>query len=175
MTTITELAVRTRKDASEVVQRHKKRASFQLYTVLASCLELCERCDQHPIERIELERLFESQPHEGNRRYVESGSDIYVLVCRFVFAGTHRTNAIRYSQALREAVKLQIRSGELEQRLRQNGGINALYFRRPLTIESVSTKTLRLARSITVPRGRPFTLTLQWTAENTFQVQEVKV
>ena len=170
MISVTDLALKARGQASEVVIRHKKRASFQLYSVLAPCLELCERCERDPAERAELERLFAAQPREGNRRYVERGSDIYVLVCRFVFAGTDRSNAMRYSQALREAAKLQIRSGELEAWLGKNGGVNALYFRRPLTTRSVSTKTIRLARSITIPRDRGFTVTLLWSQDNTFRV-----
>lgn len=171
MTSISELALQTRQSASEVVARHKKKASFRLYAVLAPCLELCERCGRDPAERAELESLFARQPKgERNRRYVEKGSDIYQLVCRFVFCGTNLTNATRYAQALQQATDMQIRSPELEGWLRENGGVNALYFRRPLRYRSSTARTLRLASSITFPRDRDFTLTLRWTNDNAFKV-----
>lgn len=169
---VTALAMDARQSAADVVARHKKLASFRLYAVLAPCLEICERCQANPAEMAEIESLFRQQPHDGNRRYVEAGSDIFVLVCRFVFAGTNRTNAMRYSQCLREAVKLGLTSADLEAWLRQNGGVNALYFRRPLASATSSARTLRLARSITFPRDKPFTLTLQWATDNAFRVLE---
>lgn len=172
-TSISELALSTRQGAAEVVARHKKLASFRLYAILAPCLELCERCERDPSERAELDRLFAEQPKgDQNRRYIERGSDIYVLVCRFVFAGTNRTNAIRYAQSLREAAKLQIRSSELEAWLRKNGGVNALYFRRPLAAKTSSARTLRLTSSIVFPRDAKFTLVLQWQQDNCFRVLE---
>lgn len=167
---VTSLAMDARQAAAEVVVRHKKHASFRLYAVLAPCLEICERCQANPADLAEIEALFRQQSHEGNRRYVERGSDIFVLVCRFVFSGTNRTNAIRYSQCLREAVKLGVAANDLEAWLRANGGVNALYFRRPLASETSSARTLRLARSITFPRDKPFTLTLQWGTDNAFRV-----
>lgn len=168
---ISELALLTRQGAGEVVARHKKLASFRLYAILAPCLELCERCERDPSERHELDKLFAEQPKgDRNRHYIEKGSDIYVLVCRFVFAGTNRTNAIRYSQSLREAAKMQISSAEIEAWLRKNGGVNALYFRRPLEAKTSSARTLRLANSIVFPRDGDFTLTLRWSQDNTFKV-----
>lgn len=171
MPSVTDLAIQTRQNAADVVARHKKLASYRLYAILAPTLEVCERCERDPKERAEIDRLFAEQPlGDQNRRYVESGSDIYVLVCRFVFAGTNRSNAIRYAQALREAAKLQIGSGELDGWLRKNGGVAALYFRRPLASRTSSTRTLRLDRSITFPRDKPFTITLRWGTDNAFCV-----
>lgn len=175
MTSVTDLALQTRQNAADVVARHKKLASYRLYAILAPTMEVCERCERNPQERAEIDRLFASQPRgDQNRRYVERGSDIYVLVCRFVFAGTNRSNAIRYAQALREAAKLQIGSGELDEWLRKNGGVAALYFRRPLESRSSSTRTLRLDRSITFPRDKMFVITLQWGTENAFRVIELE-
>lgn len=171
---VTTLAMDARQSAADVVARHKKQASFRLYAVLAPCLEICERCTRNPADIAEIEALFRQQPHDGSRRYVEAGSDIFVLVCRFVFSGTNRSNAIRYSQCLREAVKLGIASEDLAAWLRHNGGVNALYFRRPLASSTSTARTLRLARSITFPRDKPFTLTLQWGTENAFRVLDGK-
>ena len=176
MTDILDLALQARRDAALVVDRHtnpnQKTASITLYGVLASCLELCERCDNDAAERAALEKLFAEQPKTGNRRYVEKGSDIYVFVCRFVFTSTDRTNAIRYASALREAAKSQIHRSNLFSYLKKNGGVRALYFRRPLAARSVRTKTLHLAEQIEVSRDKPFTVTLSWRQDNIFDVVE---
>lgn len=180
MTDILAMAMKARKDASLVVDRHtnpsQKAASVALYGVLASCLELCERCDRAPEDRAAMERLFNEQPKIGNRRYVEKGSDIYVFVCRFVFTETDRTNAIRYASALREAAKMQINSSDLFDHLKNNGGVNSLYFRRPLDTRLVKTKCLRLAEQIEFSRDQPFTITLMWQDDNSFAIvrQEMK-
>lgn len=168
--TISELARAARTFAGEVVVRHKKKASFRLYEVLASCMQICERSDLDPADRAELEQLVSDQPKDGNRRYVEKGSSIYLLVCRYVFAGSNLTNCARYSQALNEAAKMQIGSETIAKWMRENGGVNALYFKRPLDQTTVSMKTLRLAQSVTVSRGQAFDLRLRWKNDNTFEV-----
>jgi hypothetical protein len=171
---IAEFAFRVRADAASVVDRHsnpnQKAASLALYGVLASCMALCGRCERDASERAELERLFAEQPKAGNRRYVEKSSDVYVRVCRFVFTETDRTNAMRYSQALREAAKLQLNSKTLAGWTRDNGGVNALYFRRPLDARSVKTSALRLAEQIEFSRDRPFAIKLRWRHDNSFDV-----
>jgi hypothetical protein len=178
MTDIITLAMRARRDAGLVVDRHtnpsQKAASLALYGVMATCMELCERCDRDPAEQAQLERLFGEQPRSGNRRYVEKGSDIYVLVCRFVFTETDRTNAMRYASALREAGKMQIASSQLSDWMKENGGVNALYFRRPLDTRQVKTKCLRLAKQIQFSRDTPLSLTLRWRDDNTFDVWEAR-
>lgn len=174
MTPIVDLALQARRDAATVVDRHvnpsQKQASLALYDVLAPCLELCERCERDANEQAELERLFADQPRQGNRRYVEKASDIYVLVCRFVFTETDRTNAMRYACALREAGRRQIGSTDLADWLRSNGGVNALYFSRPLDTRVVGSKTLHLHSRISFSRDEPFTLTLRWRTDNRFDV-----
>lgn len=172
---ISNLARQTREDAEEVTQRHKKLSSFRLYAVLAPCMELCERCERDPAERAELDRLFAEQPKEGNRRYVEKGSNIYQAVCRYVFHNTDGTNTNRYAQALNEAAKLQISSRDLEDWLKENGGVNALYFRRPLSVRVTELKVLRLNRSVTFSRDTPLRLVLQWQTDNTFKIIEEEI
>lgn len=171
---ITDLAMNARAAAAVVVDRHvnpsQKQASLALYGVMAKCMELCERAERDETEREEIYRLFADQPKQGNRRYVERGSDTYVLVCRFVFTETDRTNAMRYASALREAAKLQLNSKTIAEWLKTEGGINALYFRRPLDARCVKTKALRLAEQIEFSRDEPFTLTLSWQDDNTFAV-----
>lgn len=174
MTNITQLAIQARRDAALVIDRHtnpsQKAASLALYGVLASCMELSERCHRDPAERAELEKLFGEQPKAGNRRYVEKTSDVFVLVCRFVFTETDRTNAMRYASALRQAAELQIASSDLLDWMKANGGVNALYFRRPLDARNIKTKCLRLAEQIEFSRDEPFTLTLSWRNDNTFAI-----
>lgn len=174
MSSVTELAMKARDSAALVVDRHvnpsQKAASLALYRVMADCKALCERCEANREDMAELQRLFAQQPKAGNRRYVEKGSDVYVYVCRYVFTETDRTNAMRYAAALREASKLQVSSGDLFEWMKKNGGVNALYFRRPLDARSVKTKCLRLAEQIEISRDKEFTLTLKWRDDNSFEV-----
>lgn len=159
-----------RSAAGEVTVRHKKHASYRLYSVLSKCMSVIEKCERDPAEYHAVEQAFIAQPHDGNRRFVEKGErQIFILVCRYVFDGTNRANSIRYAQALEQAAKLQINSGKLETWMRDNGGVNALYYRRKLK-PMASAKTLRLDKSIEFPRDKPFTLTLEWSEGNVFKV-----
>lgn len=172
MSTITELVNAVRIEADEVTNRHKKLASFRLYAVLAQVKEVCERAERDPAERAELDSLLREQPHDGNRRYAEKGSDVHTLVCRYVFHGSpNRANLYRYAEALRQADLAQIGSDRLEQWLRTNGGVNGLYFRREVVKKPASLRVLRLLSPVTFPRdGSAFTLTLRWTDQNAFEV-----
>jgi hypothetical protein len=151
----------------------KRHSSFELYDLLAGCMRVAERCQRDWRARAELEQFFLSQPAVG-RRYVEKGSDEFVLVCRTVFPtgsrAAERSNASRYAHCLREAAKRQIPSSELSRVLRSEGGLNALYMARPLTRTTVSTKCLNLTESVTVPKAGSFTLTLRRTADNRYEV-----
>lgn len=168
---ISDLAAAVREQATEITSRHKKQASFRLYAVLAQVMEVCERAERDPAERGELDRLLREQPHEGNRRFVEKGSDIYTLVCRYVFHGTpNRANLYRYAEALRQAFQIQVGSDTLAQWLGTNGGINALYFRREVVKKPARLRVLRLLEPIEFPRDKEFVLTLRWTDQNAFQV-----
>jgi hypothetical protein len=170
---IEALAFETKEDAASIVLRHKKHASFKLYDVLAPCLEMCERCDASTDERETLNAfLAESIMVEGKKRYVERKSDIYTRVCRYVFSTSNYTNICRYAHCLREAVKLDIKSPDIAKYMRENGGVNGLYFRRPINLAIVRTSTFRLTKPVEIYRDREFTLTLRWTKENRFEVIE---
>jgi hypothetical protein len=54
--------------------------------------------------------------------------------------------------------------------MKKNGGINALYLRRPLSRTTVLTKCLRLLEQIDVPKSGQFTLTLERMPENAYRV-----
>ena len=157
--------------AQEVTQRHKKQASFRLYGVLADTLAIVERADRDPTDRERLNARLIEQPHAGNRRYVERGSGLCTLVCRYVFHGSpNRANLYRYAEALRQAQTLQLNSENLVSWLKANGGVNALYFRRPIEPRSASLRVLRLLTPVSFPKDADFTLTLRWTDQNAFRV-----
>jgi hypothetical protein len=152
----------------------KRHSSFELYDLLQKCMALAIRC-RDPREFEALENAIREQPSEGKGRWVLRTSDEYLLVCRYVFPRSGHgkgelSNASRYASCLRQAAQRQIRSSELAAWLRENGGINALFLRRPLKRRSVCTKVLHLTESIEVPKDREFTLTLRRTPENTFEV-----
>lgn len=165
---ITAQLADARASADDVVKRHGvKNASLKLYDVLAQCLSVVERCNESVVDYEELVLLFKQMPpDDGNkRRYIEQDSDAYQLVCRYVFAGSSLSNCTRYAQALREAGKLRISSFELKPWLRRNGGVVALYFRRPLDARSSTTKAFHLRASIAYPRDKDFSVTLRWNKE----------
>lgn len=66
--------------------------------------------------------------------------------------------------------KRQLKPENLPQFLRTQGGLNALYLRRPLTRTSVRTKVLHLTESVEIPKDGEITLALKRTPENTFEV-----
>jgi hypothetical protein len=166
VSTIVERAETLREQAGAI----KRYSDLTLYRILSGVLELCEA---NPIEQEELRRAYADKPlPEGkNRTYVEKGSDIYQLACRYIFHGAeHRANVNRYAIALRRATERQLRSHDLIAWLAGNGGINALYVTRPLDREVVKTKCLRLDVPITVTKGQEFTLRLIRTPENSYRV-----
>lgn len=168
---IIELAHECREAAETVLRRHQKLASFDLYRVLAKCMELCDACRSSNTAQDELRGLIAAAAPTGNRVYVEHGSDEFTLCCRYVFHGdTSRANVCRYAHALREARKLGLTPGELFAWLAGNGGVNALYLRRPLTAATASAKVLRLDRSVTFPKNGRFVLVLERGADNVFTV-----
>lgn len=172
---IGEAAEQAKTAAAIVVDRHvnptRQHVAQALYSVLGNCLKLVKRIQMDAYAYAELKKMFLAQPHTNVKgRWLEKGSDAFVLVCRYVFTETDRTNAMRYAQALREADKLQIAADDLAGWLKRNGGVNALYMRRPLNDIPVQTKTLRLTRSILFKRTEPFTVTLQWNTHNAFRV-----
>ena len=163
--------VRAIAEAGPIGKRH---SSFELYGLLAECMKLTERCIANPDDEKKIRGLVVQRPR-GNRTYVEKGSDAYILVCRFVFsnlrsAKTERSNASRYAMALREASKHGLTSKTLAAHLSKNGGVNALFLRRPLERGDVITKCLVLVDTIRVKKGCPFTIKLQRTDDNRYAV-----
>lgn len=173
---IVKMAIEARQSASLVVDRHvnpgKTKASKALYKVLADCMAIAERCEKDPNDYAKIRKLFDQQPKEGVRRYIEKSNDIFGLVSRFVFTDSDRTNAARYAACLRVAKSEAIASDKLAEYMWNNGGVNALYFRRKLDVRLVRTKCLRLDRQIVIDRDRPLTITLQWRDDNSFIVIE---
>lgn len=174
MTEIAALAKECRAAARAVISRHQKLASLDLYRVLSRTMALCEAASLSNSAQDDLRDLIAAEPGERNRAYVERGSDIYTLACRYVFMGDESAaNICRYAHALREAEKLGVHSAELFDRLRDQGGVNALYLRRPLKAQFASAKMLRLDRSVCFPKHGSFTLSLRRSADNVFTVLEV--
>lgn len=161
-------------EADAATALHARNGRQALYDALGTCAVICRVCSFDSQKYDELRTLIAAQPRGGdqNRRYVERGSDVFTRVCRYVFVNTNYTNVCRYAHTLREAEKAQIAPGDLSDWLQSNGGVNALYYRRPLHEEEVATKVLRLTRKIVFPRHDEFTLTLRWTSENTFEPLE---
>jgi hypothetical protein len=175
MSALSDLVARACQSADIATSLHAGNAREALYDALGASAVICRVCSFDEAQFEELRALIAAQPRgdDKNRRYVERGSDVYTRVCRYVFTGTNYTNTCRYAHTLREAEKAQIKPDDLAGWLAKNGGVNALYYRRPLHDEEVATKTLRLTRKIVFPRHSDFTLTLRWTNQNTFEPIEV--
>lgn len=181
VTSILDDALRLRGTA-EAGPIGKRQSSAELYSVLAGCLRLVERCALNPGELEELRFActetpwrVRQYPGERHRSYVERGSDAYIVVCRFVFGGlksaaAERSNASRYAQALRMATRRGITSEGLAVHLWHSGGVNALFLSRPLEAKSVTTKCIRLDRPVTFPKHAAVTLTLRRMADGAFEV-----
>jgi len=170
---VVAMARACREAAEAVIRRHQKLASLDLYRVLTQSLELCEAALATNSGQDELRQLVAADAETGRRRYVERGSDVYTTACRFVFSGDEcHANMCRYAHALREASRLGLTSATLFEHLKSEGGVNALYLRRPLSALTKTLKIVQLDRSITVPKSGRFTLTLERAPNNVFAVIE---
>ena len=159
-----------------------RRKDGALYDFLSECLGICEHVsanNQEPelreIFRISVDvkspelwgkGLGRTAGNQGKgRRYAEAGSDVFVLVMRYVMGGEAESNIrvgrSRYAFALREAFKRKISAVQLKQWLTDNGGVNTLYKSRPQTTEVRKTSTLTLNAPIVVPTATNFTVTLR--------------
>ena len=168
--TLADFASRLRERAGRIVANRQSDAT--LYSVLVGCMELAERCST-PEDEQTLRKLAGELPLPASkkRHYIEKGSDIYQLVSRYIFHGdVSSANINRYAICLRQAAQRQINSAALGEWLANNGGVNALYLRRPLLRTTVLTKCLRLTSQIEAPKDKPFTLTLRRTPENEYEV-----
>ena len=152
----------------------QRRRDIDLYAMLAETLAVCERVEAEGLEDALREDIAQRDRDGRNRTYVERNSDVYVLVGRFVFEPElNRAASWRYSATLREAAKAGLRSGELADWLRENGGINALFRARPVAARTARTKTLHLNAQVEVPKGRPFQIRLQRDKKGFFDVLEI--
>lgn len=157
-----------------------RRKDGRLYAVLAECLSIAEDVIRHGqiTELREALRVSVNVRGHGNagrgRRYAEAGSDAFVLVARAVLEGVDNRNSVyRYAATLREAARRGIAACDLAEWLARNGGVNSLFRRRPVVARTMSTRTLHLNAPVEVPKGRPFTITLQGDGRGFFDVLDV--
>ena len=157
-----------------VMGRHKQRATDELYRVLTDCLQIAEICLDDAEEWRVLDCLIKELPTlpGKNRSYVESSSDVYQRVCRFMFHGEeHTANTNRYAHCLREAARRGIDSKKLLWELR-NGGVNKFFLKRPgarVNVE-VTTKCLHLNKTITHGKNMKFMLQLRREEDGVYTV-----
>jgi hypothetical protein len=151
-----------------------RRKDAALYALLAECLSICEWVGQEKQEaqlRQHLTARLRAGHTTGRARYVEKASDVYTVVCRYALGEWDtRTNYTRYAVALREAAKRQVKSERLADYLREAGGIMALFNGRPNPERWLTSRTLHLNQSVTVPKDAIFTLTLRRDAKGFFNV-----
>ena len=161
-----------------------RRTDAALYATLAECLGICEDVIRDGLEKdlrgaVRVSVDFRNPELKGRsnsnngrgRRYAETGSDAFILVCRYVLAGRDNRNSYyRYATTLREAAKRQIGSGSLVAWLTENGGVRALYLRRPGLEETMERRTLHLNSPVTFLKSAPFNLTLKYDGKGFFDV-----
>lgn len=168
-----------------------RRKDGALYDFLSECLGICEYVSANNQEP-ELREIFRISVDVKNpelwgkglgraignqgkgRRYAEAGSDVFVLVMRYVMGGETESNIrvgrSRYAFALREAFKRKILAAQLKQWLIDNGGVNTLYKGRPQTAETRKTSSLTLNTPIVAPTNADFTVTLRMDHRGFFNV-----
>jgi hypothetical protein len=166
-----------------------RRKDGKLYALLATCLAICEdiaanqrEADLREVFRVSIDarnpEVWGRGRAAGNngrgRRYANQSSDTYVLVMRYVLDDEDsRGNRSRYASALREAVRQGATSQTLVQWLTENGGINTLFRARPVAASHVTTKTLTLNQSVTLPKNGTVVLRLKMDHRGFFDVQQV--
>lgn len=149
----------------------KRRKDTDLYRLLAECLALCEQAERDNLTEALRASIAEKPAVGRNRVYAERGSDIYLIVGRYVFEPeVNPAAAWRYSATMREAAKRQISSASLAGWLASQGGINALFRARPVAARTARTKTLHLNDAVEVPKDAPFTITLRRDGRGFFDV-----
>lgn len=152
-----------------------RQSQSDLYAVLANTLGLCEQCEADGLTDAFKAEVIARGREGGRRSYFEANADVYLIVGRFCFSDGSadygsRGNAWRYTATLREAHKRQIKSDGLASWLEGNGGINALFQRRPVDARTMTRKTLHLTSPITIEKGKPFTITLCSNGDGFFDV-----
>lgn len=154
--------------------KFKRGSDIKLYRVLVECMALCERCrDASDIEEIRTAFAMRGVAEGQNRTYIEKQSDVYQVVCRYVFhGGPSHANMCRYAIALRQAASRQITSETLMEQLVKNGGVNALFLRRAVDKPDIETKCLRLTSRVRAPKHGAFCVWLKYNHEGAFDVVE---
>ena len=163
-------AVRDRAMTKGLPVRRKDRA---LYGVLAECLSVCEEVLRDGLGA-ELRDAITNETGvkygTGSRR-VKPTSDVYNLVCRYVFGDREDYSSLgKYAQTLRAAAQRQIGSSELEQWLCDNGGARALYLTIKVPRTDMTRVTLNLNTPVTFPKDEAFTLVLRYDGKGFFDV-----
>jgi len=162
-----------------VASRVVRQSQVDLYAALANALGLCEACEAEGLTDALRQEVIARGQEGGKRSYFEQSADVYLIVGRLIFSDGYgkygsRCNAWRYTATMREAHKRQIRSAGLVEWLSANGGVNALYNRRPVQARTMTRRTLHLTSPVTIEKGKPFTLTLVSNSEGFFDVVGVK-
>ncbi len=145
-----------------------------LYAALGACLTLCTDIRLGCREAEVRAALAAKAKGARNRTFAETETDVHVLLCRYIFEheGESRHAAWRYGASLKEAARRQISGADLPEWLAANGGLRTLFLARPVVARSLSTKTLHLTSAVTVAKDAPFTVTLRYTGQGTFDVVE---
>lgn len=163
-------AVRDRAKGGGLPVRRKDRA---LYGVLADCLGLCEEVLRDGLGA-ELRDAITNETgvkHGTGSRRVRPTTDVYTLVCRYVFGDREDHSSLgKYAQTLRAAAQRQIAASSLEQWLCDNGGARALYLTIKVPKSDMTRVTLNLSSPITFPKDEAFTLVLKYDGKGFFDV-----
>jgi hypothetical protein len=151
-----------------------RRKDKELYLLLGKCLTLCNKVVQEGNEN-NLRNVIRarSSGHNARRRYIETRTDIYLIVCRYVFdkhTSGSRNKAWRYACVLREAKKHQIEAGALPRWLSVNNGMNTLFQARRPNPQEYQTSIIRLTSPITIRANTSITLTIQEFAYGSFNL-----
>ena len=138
-----------------------RRTDGALYALLADLLAIIEDVERDKLQDELRSAVKLSGVGAIGRKYVERGTDASILVCRHVLDNDDtRNSTYRYALSLREARRRQIRSGELAEWLRGNGGVNTLYKTRPTATKSNTVRTLHLNAPIVISVGGSVAVTL---------------
>lgn len=135
-----------------------RRKDAGLYAVLAGCLFLVEKVERDGLH----DELYAAcRARLSRRRFIMAKNEVPLLVCRYVLEGADNRNSVyRYAATLKQAHQRQIGAAALAAWLADNGGVRALFLRRPLNKTTALTKVLHLNSAIEVPTSGPFAVTL---------------
>ena len=146
-----------------------RRTDAALYAVLSEIKAICEDITAAKAED-DLRAVYAAKA-TNRRKYLETGSDVHVIACRYVLEDDDTRNSVyRYAIALREAAKRQIGAQDLAEWLRASGGVNALYKARETAFRVRTTKTLHLTSPVEVVPGVALALTVMRRPDGFFDL-----